>query len=162
MSPPIRDGSGNGIGSIRLGDGTEIAEVRTGAGDVLFSAIPDSVVIQQHSLGGNIQGGDTVGLESSDYPVLAEATNIDGVEDYLLFWDIYEGQTDKSGTPSYQLNSDGTTDSNGETYFQEWSSVSDNTDYVTHIYATDDETRSGTIVAQDEIGWTSGGGAGLF
>jgi hypothetical protein len=44
MSPPIRDGSGNSIGSIRLGDGTEIAEVRTGAGDVLFSAIPDSVV----------------------------------------------------------------------------------------------------------------------
>jgi len=44
MSPPIRDGSGNDIGSIRLGDGSEIAEVRTGAGDVLFSAIPGSVV----------------------------------------------------------------------------------------------------------------------
>ena len=44
MSPPIRDGSGNDIGSIRLGDGSEISEVRTGAGDVLFSAIPDSVV----------------------------------------------------------------------------------------------------------------------
>jgi len=38
MSPPIRDGSGDSIGSIRLGDGTEISEVRTGAGDVLFSA----------------------------------------------------------------------------------------------------------------------------
>jgi len=46
MSPPIRDGSGNDIGSIRLGDGSEISEVRTGAGDVLFSAIPDSVVTQ--------------------------------------------------------------------------------------------------------------------
>jgi len=44
MSPPIRDGAGNDIGAIRLGDGTEISEVRTGAGDVLFSAIPDSVV----------------------------------------------------------------------------------------------------------------------
>jgi hypothetical protein len=44
MSPPIRDGSGSSIGSIRLGDGSEISEVRTGAGDVLFSAIPDSVV----------------------------------------------------------------------------------------------------------------------
>ena len=44
MSPPIRDGSGNSIGAIRLGDGSEIAEVRTGAGDVLFSALPDSVV----------------------------------------------------------------------------------------------------------------------
>jgi len=49
MSPPIRDGSGSGIGSIRLGDGTEISEVRTGAGDVLFSGnpqitIPDSNV----------------------------------------------------------------------------------------------------------------------
>jgi len=44
MSPPIREGSGNDIGSIRLGDGSEIAEVRTGAGDLLFSAIPDSVV----------------------------------------------------------------------------------------------------------------------
>jgi len=44
MSPPIRDGSGNSIGSIRLGDGSEISEVRTGAEDVLFSAttIPDS------------------------------------------------------------------------------------------------------------------------
>jgi len=43
MSPPIRDGSGNDIGSIRLGDGSEISEARTGAGDVLFSgnAIPD-------------------------------------------------------------------------------------------------------------------------
>jgi len=46
MSPPIRDGSGSSIGSIRLGDGSEIAEVRTGAGDVVFSAIPDSVVAQ--------------------------------------------------------------------------------------------------------------------
>jgi len=44
MSPPIRDGSGNDIGAIRLGDGSEISEVRTGAGDVLFSAIPDTVV----------------------------------------------------------------------------------------------------------------------
>jgi len=44
MSTPIRDGSGDSIGSIRLGDGSEISEVRTGAGDVLFSAIPDSVV----------------------------------------------------------------------------------------------------------------------
>jgi len=44
MSPPIRDGSGSGIGSIRLGDGSEISEVRTGAGDVLFSAISDSIV----------------------------------------------------------------------------------------------------------------------
>jgi len=44
MSPPIRDGSGSSIGSIRLGDGSEISEVRTGARDVLFSAIPDSVV----------------------------------------------------------------------------------------------------------------------
>jgi hypothetical protein len=44
MSPPIREGSGDSIGSIRLGDGTEISEVRTGAGDVVFSAVPDSVV----------------------------------------------------------------------------------------------------------------------
>jgi len=45
MSPPIRDGLGNDIGAIRLGDGTEISEVRTGAGDVVFSsAIPDTVV----------------------------------------------------------------------------------------------------------------------
>lgn len=44
MSPPIRDGSGSSIGSIRLGDGSEISEVRTGAGDVLFNAIPGSVV----------------------------------------------------------------------------------------------------------------------
>jgi hypothetical protein len=44
MSPPIRDGSGNSINSIRLGDGSEISEVRTGAGDVVFGAIPDSVI----------------------------------------------------------------------------------------------------------------------
>jgi len=48
MSPPIRDGSGNSIGAIRLGDGSEVSEVRTGAGDVLFSgsAIPDSATHQ--------------------------------------------------------------------------------------------------------------------
>jgi hypothetical protein len=56
MSPPIRDGSGSSIGSIRLGDGTEISEVRTGAGDVLFSAIPDSVLIQQFAT--TYAGGD--------------------------------------------------------------------------------------------------------
>jgi len=61
MSPPIRDGSGSSIGSIRLGDGTEISEVRTGAGDVLFSAIPDSVVAQVDAtqLSG-FSNGDTV------------------------------------------------------------------------------------------------------
>jgi len=47
MSPPIRDGSGNSIGAIRLGDGTEISEVRTGAGDVLFSGILDSEANQK-------------------------------------------------------------------------------------------------------------------
>jgi len=57
MSPPIRDGSGSSIGSIRLGDGTEISEVRTGAGDVLFSAIPDSVVLQYTATGSSVSDG---------------------------------------------------------------------------------------------------------
>jgi len=59
MSPPIRDGSGNGIGSIRLGDGSEISEVRTGAGDVLFSAItiPDSVVSRTDDDGSTSNSG---------------------------------------------------------------------------------------------------------
>jgi hypothetical protein len=61
MSPPIREGSGSSIGSIRLGDGSEISEVRTGAGDVLFSAIPDSAVVQYNAkeLTGFVDG-DTV------------------------------------------------------------------------------------------------------
>jgi len=56
MSPPIRDGSGSSIGSIRLGDGSEISEVRTGAGDVLFSAIPASLVARWTFNSGDISG----------------------------------------------------------------------------------------------------------
>jgi len=59
MSPPIRDGSGSSIGSIRLGDGSEIAEVRTGAGDVLFSAIPDSVVHRYDAKELSLSDGDS-------------------------------------------------------------------------------------------------------
>jgi len=61
MSPPIRDGSGNSIGAIRLGDGTVISEVRTGAGDVLFSAVPDSVVTQYTFEDQTDPTADTVG-----------------------------------------------------------------------------------------------------
>jgi len=125
--------------------------------EVRDNAIPDSVVIQQHNLDANIGSGDTAGLETSDYPVLAEATeNGNVIEGIVLYWDIYQGQQDKSGDPDYQLESNGTTDENGETYFNEWSDVLDGTDYVTHIYATDD----GSIVAEDEIAWASAGGGG--
>jgi len=61
MSPPIRDGSGDSIGSIRLGDGTEISEVRTGAGDVLFSAGPESTLLAYGSDDDNVYVHDVGG-----------------------------------------------------------------------------------------------------
>jgi len=66
MSPPIRDGSGSSIGSIRLGDGSEISEVRTGAGDVVFSARPDSVVL--NATGENYDGSQFVSTIGPNIP----------------------------------------------------------------------------------------------
>jgi hypothetical protein len=89
MSPPIRDGSGSSIGSIRLGDGSEISEVRTGAGDVVFSAIPDSVVSQykfeqdatdsEGNRDGTVSGATFVqdGVEGT------YAANFDGTDDSI-------------------------------------------------------------------------------
>jgi len=61
MSPPIHDGSGNSIGSIRLGDGSEISEVRTGAGDVLFSAVSESTLLAYGSDDSNVYVHDVGG-----------------------------------------------------------------------------------------------------
>jgi len=112
MSPPIRDGSGNSIGSIRLGDGTEISEVRTGAGDVLFSAIPDSLVDDRWKLdegsgttgtnslqtidlnlnnpnwqsNSKYTGGAAVGFNSDSYINTKSQININGQQGEVLFW----------------------------------------------------------------------------
>jgi hypothetical protein len=78
MSPPIRDGSGDSIGSIRLGDGSEIAEVRTGAGDVVFSAIPDSVVLLPESDDLTHFSGDTGSFDiNNNSPVYQTDNNND-------------------------------------------------------------------------------------
>jgi len=92
MSPPIRDGLGNDIGAIRLGDGTEISEVRTGAGDVLFSAgsIPDSVVNQYTASNfaspwsDNIGSADmsVTGLTSSMFSNSVNSVSGDGTDDF--------------------------------------------------------------------------------
>jgi len=83
MSPPIRDGSGSSIGSIRLGDGSEISEVRTGAGDVLFSAIPDSVVsrydaTEESSTGSISSITDQLGFADLSGSCTVESSVIDG------------------------------------------------------------------------------------
>jgi len=74
MSPPIRDGSGDSIGSIRLGDGTEIAEVRTGAGDVVFgaNAIPDSGLVHHY---------DATEITGSDGDAIGTWTDQEGTDD---------------------------------------------------------------------------------
>jgi len=61
MSPPIRDGSGNSIGAIRLGDGSEISEVRTDAGDVLFSAVSESTLLAYGTRDNNVYVHDVGG-----------------------------------------------------------------------------------------------------
>jgi len=101
MSPPIRDGSGSSIGSIRLGDGSEISEVRTGAGDVLFSAIPDSVVSRWTFDNADTSGdtaidvfGDNDGtIEGATTGIageLNEAYSFDGTDDRVSFGNIPE------------------------------------------------------------------------
>jgi len=90
MSPPIRDGSGNSIGAIRLGDGTEISEVRTGAGDVLFSAGPDDSLVSRwefeqdvtDSVDGN-NGVLTGGTFTTDNQVGTFALSLDGSDDFV-------------------------------------------------------------------------------
>jgi hypothetical protein len=110
MSPPIRDGSGNDIGAIRLGDGSEISEVRTGAGDVLFSAIPSTVVAQsdlvawfpfENSASDETAGDSTYG-DTTDYSgAVSGATELssNGVTDILT-------QSTDSGCFEFQADSD--------------------------------------------------------
>jgi len=122
MSPPIRDGSGDSIGSIRLGDGSGISEVRTGAGDVLFSAIPDSVVTQYRyeddsdttvaidSVGSN--NGDITGATySASSRCDSLAIETDGSDDDVISQNtvdlVASGDSDACGIATF-VQSDGT------------------------------------------------------
>jgi len=99
MSPPIREGSGDSIGSIRLGDGSEISEVRTGAGDVLFSAIPDSVVSRPSDGSSSTGRNDVQGMEielKSDWPSIGAriSNNSSGASTARLYDSSTRNQVD--------------------------------------------------------------------
>lgn len=143
----------------------EAASIREISDNTTTTAPPDNINVKEHLLDNYLQERRTnstprsiAGPESSDVPVLARITagsSDQPVKGYTLFWDIYEGQTDKSGTPTYLVDSNGTTDSNGETYFQSFSDQIAGEDYVSHIYVTGDNTRSGDILASETIQWTA-------
>jgi len=78
MSPPIRDGSGDSIGSIRLGDGTEISEVRTGAGDVLFSGLGESTLLAYGSDDDNVYVHDVGGSFALNSTLSQAGNNVRG------------------------------------------------------------------------------------
>jgi len=91
MSPPIREDSGDSIDSIRLGDGSEISEVRTGAGDVVFSAAPDTSMFQ-----------------SPIYQWAVQSLNLNDGATISSWTDSLAGiQASAVGAPKYLANQDG-------------------------------------------------------